>query len=161
MLKKVFVVVSALFVLAFALAACGPAATTATVPEVEPTVTTAAVAEEPVEQAPVETDPLAMYAPEAVGVAIVTAGSSTVFPLSERMKQRFEEEGFSGEITIDSIGSGGGYERFCVTGETDIANASRAIKDSEVEACRAIGREPIEIRVGTDTIDVRCPLIIL
>jgi phosphate transport system substrate-binding protein len=85
---------------------------------------------------------------------IVTAGSSTVFPLSERMADRFEDEGYSGVITIDSIGSGAGYERFCVQGETDIANASRAIKSSEVESCRSIGREPIEFRVGTDALAV-------
>ncbi len=94
------------------------------------------------------------FAPEAVSGAIVTAGSSTVFPLSERMKQRFEEEGFAGQLTIDSIGSGAGFERFCVDGETDISNASRAIKDSEVESCLAIGREPIEFRVGTDALAV-------
>ncbi len=85
---------------------------------------------------------------------IVTAGSSTVFPLAERMAERFEAEGYSGNITIDSIGSGGGYERFCVTGETDIANASRAIKDEEVASCEAIGRTPIEFRVGTDALAV-------
>lgn len=85
---------------------------------------------------------------------IVTAGSSTVFPLSEAMAARFQDEGYSGNITIDSIGSGAGYERFCVQGETDISNASRAIKDSEVESCRAIDREPIEFRVGTDALAV-------
>ena len=85
---------------------------------------------------------------------IVTAGSSTVFPLSERMAERFEEDGYSDEITIDSIGSGAGFERFCVAGESDIANASRAIKDSEVESCDEIGREPIEFRVGTDALAV-------
>ncbi len=85
---------------------------------------------------------------------IVTAGSSTVFPLSERMADRFLDEGYSGNITIDSIGSGAGFERFCVAGETDISNASRPIKDSEVESCRAIGREPIEFRVGTDALAV-------
>jgi len=153
MSKKVLAVVSIVFVLAFTLAACGPAATPTAAPVVEPTATTAPTAE-PVENTPVESDPLAMYAPNAVSGAIVTAGSSTVFPLSERMKQRFEEEGFTGDITIDSIGSGGGFERFCVSGETDIANASRAIKDSEVESCRAIGREPIEFRVGTDALAV-------
>jgi len=82
----------------------------------------------------------------------VSAGSSTVFPLSERMSQRFSEEGFTGNITIDSIGSGAGFERFCKTGETDISNASRAIKDSEVESCKAIGREPLAFRIGTDAI---------
>jgi len=96
----------------------------------------------------------AMYAPDTVTGAIVMAGSSTVFPLSERMKQRFEEEGFTGNLTIDSIGSGAGFERFCVAGETDISNASRAIKDSEVESCKAIGRKPVEFQVGIDALAV-------
>jgi len=77
-----------------------------------------------------------------------------VFPLSERMAERFRDEGYSGNITIDSIGSGAGFERFCVAGETDIANASRAIKDSELESCRAIGREPVEFHIGTDALAV-------
>ena len=85
---------------------------------------------------------------------IVTAGSSTVFPLSEAMVDRFIDEGYGGQITIDSIGSGAGFERFCDTGETDISNASRPIKDSEVESCQSIGREPIEFRVGTDALAV-------
>lgn len=92
--------------------------------------------------------------PLEVSGDIITAGSSTVFPLSERMAERFQDEGYSGNITIDSIGSGAGFERFCVAGETDIANASRAIKAEEVESCRAIGREPVEFRVGTDALAV-------
>jgi phosphate transport system substrate-binding protein len=70
------------------------------------------------------------------------------------MAERFLREGYSGNITIDSIGSGAGLERFCVAGETDIANSSRPIRESEVESCRAIGREPIEFRVGTDALAV-------
>ena len=84
---------------------------------------------------------------------IVTAGSSTVFPLSERMAELWTDEGGVAP-SIASIGSGAGFERFCVEGETDISNASRAIKDSEVESCAAIGREPIEFRVGTDALAV-------
>ena len=85
---------------------------------------------------------------------IISAGSSTVFPLSERMAGRFKEEGYQGNITIDCIGSGAGFERFCKSGETDISNASRPIKHSEVESCRAIGREPVEFRIGTDGLAV-------
>jgi phosphate transport system substrate-binding protein len=85
---------------------------------------------------------------------VVSAGSSTVYPLAERMAERFEDEGYAGKITIDSIGSGAGFERFCVTGETDVSNASRPIKDSEVESCNGLGREPIEFRVGTDALAV-------
>ena len=92
--------------------------------------------------------------PLAVSGAIVTAGSSTVFPLTERMAERFQDEGFSGNVTIDSIGSGAGFSRFCVEGESDISNASRPIRESERESCRAIGREPIEFRVGTDALAV-------
>ncbi|MGB9592906.1 MAG: PstS family phosphate ABC transporter substrate-binding protein, partial [Anaerolineae bacterium] len=82
------------------------------------------------------------------------AGSSTVFPLAERLAERFRDEGYSGNITIDSIGSGAGFERFCKAGETDISNASRPIKDSEREACRSIGREPLEFRIGTDALAI-------
>jgi len=85
---------------------------------------------------------------------IISAGSSTVYPLSEKIAEMFVDEGYSGNITIDSIGSGAGFERFCKAGETDISNASRAIKDSEVESCRALGREPLEFRVGTDALAV-------
>jgi len=70
------------------------------------------------------------------------------------MAELFRDEGYGGNITIDSIGSGAGFERFCKTGETDIANASRAIKDEEIANCQAIGREPVEFRVGTDGLAV-------
>ena len=85
---------------------------------------------------------------------IVSAGSSTVFPLSERLVERFKDEGYADNISVDSIGSGAGFERFCSSGETDVSNASRPIKDKEVANCLAIGREPIEIRVGTDALAV-------
>ena len=92
--------------------------------------------------------------PLEVQGTIVTAGSSTVYPLSERMVERFKDEGFPGNISVDSIGSGAGFERFCSSGETDVSNASRPINDKEVANCRAIGREPIESRVGTDALAV-------
>lgn len=92
--------------------------------------------------------------PLKVAGNIITAGSSTVFPLSERMAERFKEEGYSGTITIDSIGSGAGFERFTVAGETDIANASRGIKTKEIENAKKIGRVPLEFRVGTDALAV-------
>jgi phosphate transport system substrate-binding protein len=85
---------------------------------------------------------------------IITAGSSTVYPLTERMAELFRRDGYIDEITVDSIGSGAGFERFCEAGETDIANASRPIEQEEIELCAAIGRTPIEFRVGTDALAV-------
>ncbi|MBB6481717.1 PstS family phosphate ABC transporter substrate-binding protein [Spirochaeta isovalerica] len=92
--------------------------------------------------------------PLEVSGDIITAGSSTVFPLSEAMAERFADEGYAFNITVDSIGSGAGFERFCVAGETDISNASRPIKDKERTAAAEIGRDPIEFRVGTDALAV-------
>lgn len=147
MSKNVRSVLFAFVVLGLMLTACGAPVTEA--PVVEPTIAPT----QPIEEVPAE-DPMAMYAPGAVAGDIISAGSSTVFPLSERMKQRFEEEGFTGNITIDSIGSGAGFERFCVAGETDIVNASRKIKNSEVESCAGIGRAVVEFQVGIDALTV-------
>ncbi len=125
-------------------AACGQAAAEAPA---------AAVATEAPAQAPADVsaaNPMAVYAPASVTGDIISAGSSTVYPLSEAVAELFRDEGYAGNITIDSIGSGAGFERFCVAGETDISNASRAIKDDERASCRSIGREPLEFRVGTD-----------
>ncbi|MCB0090003.1 MAG: PstS family phosphate ABC transporter substrate-binding protein [Caldilineaceae bacterium] len=148
------------------LAAC-PASTPAA-PEAAPAEAEATATEAPAEEAateePAAEEPAADEAmsdnilpevdPTELSGDIITAGSSTVFPLAEAMAARFKDEGFSGNITIDSIGSGAGFERFCVAGESDISNASRAIKDSEIESCKAIGRTPIEFRVGTDALAV-------
>ncbi len=92
--------------------------------------------------------------PLEVKGAITAAGSSTVFPLSERMIERFKNEGYSGNITLDSIGSGAGFERWAVQAESDISNASRPIKEKEIKAARGNGREPIEFRLGTDALAV-------
>ncbi|MBX3035787.1 MAG: PstS family phosphate ABC transporter substrate-binding protein [Anaerolineales bacterium] len=144
-IARLFVFV--LVALSLVLAACGAPATEA------PVATEAPATEAPATEAVVE-DPMAIYAPEAVTGDIITAGSSTVFPLTERMKQRFEEEGYTGNLTVDSIGSGAGIERFCVAGETDIANSSRAIRDSEVESCAGIGRTVVGFLVGIDALAV-------
>jgi phosphate transport system substrate-binding protein len=147
------------------LAACGGEATTAppqTVPTEKPSggeavtgPTDTPAAEEPQDEEEMGSEGmLPSVDPLELSGNVISAGSSTVFPLAERMAGRFEDEGFAGQITIDSIGSGAGFERFCVAGETDVSNASRPIKDSEIESCREIGREPIEFRVGTDALAV-------
>ena len=85
-------------------------------------------------------------------VDIGIAGSSTVFPLSTEVLTQWIDEG-GPAYTIDSIGSGGGLERFCVEGASDIANASRQIDDEEFAACTETwGTEPIEVRVGSDAL---------
>ncbi len=144
------------------LAACQPAATPTAAPQATqpPTATQppqpTAVAEPTqvtVEQPKIQ---LPEVDPGEVSGDIYAAGSSTVYPLTEKIAELFKADGFEGKgnLKIDSIGSGAGFERFCKTGESDIANASRPIKSSEVEACAAINRTPIEFRVGTDALAV-------
>ena len=136
-----------LLIAALLMAACGGS-------DDEPeTASEPAAVKEPVAAAE-SMDSLPEVNPLEVSGDIITAGSSTVFPLSEAMAERFKDEGYPDNITIDSIGSGAGFERFCVAGESDISNASRPIKDSERESCAAINRIPIEFRVGTDALAV-------
>ena len=148
--------ISILILVALVVVGCSQtAAPTATTQAAEPTATAQAAA--PTATAappPAASGMLPEVNPLEVSGDIVSAGSSTVFPLAERLAERFQDEGYSGNITIDSIGSGAGYERFCEAGETDIANASRAIKATERESCRAIGRDAIEFRIGTDALAV-------
>lgn len=85
---------------------------------------------------------------------VLIAGSSTVFPLSTAVMTQWIDEG-GPDYQIDSIGSGGGFERFCVEGASDISNASRPIDEEETAACEETwGGAPIEIRVGTDALSL-------
>jgi len=152
MQRPIYKVLSLFILIAILLTACGGQETVAE-PQTESVAAPQTNAEEVIEGVQ-EGKMLPAVDPLAVSGNVVSAGSSTVFPLAEVMAARFQDEGFAGQITIDSIGSGGGFERFCETGETDVSNASRPIKDSEVESCAAIGRTPIEFRVGTDALAV-------
>ena len=143
-----------LLALVLVLAACSAPATPTAAPTAQATQAPTQAATQAPTPAPAKPGMLPEVNPLEVRGDIITAGSSTVFPLSERLAERFRDEGYSGNITIDMIGSGAGFERFCVAGESDIANASRPIKQSEIDSCRAIGREPIEFRVGTDALAV-------
>lgn len=77
-------------------------------------------------------------------------GSSTVFPISEAAAEDFQlQQKGKARITVGISGTGGGFKKFC-RGEIDIANASRPIHPSEVEKCRALGIEFIELPVAFD-----------
>lgn len=158
-MRRIFSIVLFVTVLSVVVAACSPTATATPTTEVAPTEVvqqpTATTAVEPTATVAVDVDPFDVNPAEYSG-DIVMAGSSTVYPVSEKIVEIFKADGYEGKgsLKLDSIGSGAGFERFCTTGETDITNASRAIKDSEVEACTAINRTPIEFRVGTDALAI-------
>lgn len=80
-------------------------------------------------------------------------GSSTVFPITEAIAEEFMGTNSDVNISVGVSGTGGGFKKFCA-GETVISNASRPIKDSEIELCAANGIEYEIIPVAYDAITV-------
>ena len=86
-------------------------------------------------------------------------GSSTVYPLSAVAAKYFETASKSvkkskgAKVTVGFSGTGGGFEKFC-RGETDMSNASRAIKSTEKAICDAAGIGFTEILIANDGLAV-------
>ncbi|WP_108814524.1 substrate-binding domain-containing protein [Loktanella sp. Alg231-35] len=87
---------------------------------------------------------------------VQVAGSSTVLPYASIVAEAFGENFEFPTPVVESGGSSSGLKRFCEgVGENtiDIANASRAIRESEVAACAENGvTDIIEVRIGYDGI---------
>lgn len=82
-------------------------------------------------------------------------GSSTVFPFSTMVAENFGKTSDFKAPIVESTGTGGGMKLFCSgVGEShpDITNASRAIKQTEVDKCKTNGVTPIEVLIGFDGI---------
>jgi phosphate transport system substrate-binding protein len=90
---------------------------------------------------------------EKASGAVVIDGSSTVEPLSSAAAELFMEENPDANVTVGTSGTGGGFEKFCA-GETDISDASRAIKESEIEKCKQNNIQYSELIVANDALSV-------
>ena len=82
-------------------------------------------------------------------------GSSTVYPFATAVAERFAQSNPSFKAPIvESTGTGAGMKLFCAgvgAQHPDITNASRRIKASELEDCRANGvNQVVEVPVGID-----------
>jgi len=90
---------------------------------------------------------------EALKGKIAIDGSSTVQPFAEAAAETFNEEQPDVNITVGGAGTGDGFEKFC-RGETDVSDASRAIEDDEIAACKKGGVDYTEVQVGNDGITI-------
>jgi phosphate transport system substrate-binding protein len=90
---------------------------------------------------------------EALSGSIVVSGSSTVLPITAAIADDFDDQNRGVAITVEGPGTGDGFKRFC-NGETDISNASRAIKDEEARSCADKGIEFVELKVAIDGLTV-------
>jgi phosphate binding protein len=89
----------------------------------------------------------------SLGGEIRIDGSSTVFPISEAVAEEFSLVSNT-RVNVAFSGTGGGFEKFC-RGETQISDASRPIKDDEVQACANAGIDDVvELQVAIDALTV-------
>lgn len=80
-------------------------------------------------------------------------GSSTVYPITEAVAEEYRNRHPDIRVTVGVSGTGGGFKKFA-RGETDISNASRPIKASEIKACAQNKIGFIEIPVAYDGLAV-------
>jgi phosphate transport system substrate-binding protein len=100
-----------------------------------------------------EEDPLGGFEEAALSGRITIDGSSTVAPLATYAAEQFRKAEAGVRITVGVSGTGGGFERFC-RGETDLANASRRVKDEERALCEKNRIRFFELQVANDGIAI-------
>ena len=96
--------------------------------------------------------------PAIAAEEIEVVGSSTVYPFSTVVAERFSQITANRAPKVEATGSGGGMQLFCGgIGENtpDITNASRRMKKSEQKLCNDNDiAEVIEVKIGYDGIVV-------
>ena len=89
---------------------------------------------------------------------ISIVGSSTVYPFSTVVAERFGKSGSFNTPKVESTGTGGGIKLFCAgvgVQYPDVVNASRRMKQGELDDCRKNGvGEVVEVTIGYDGIVV-------
>ena len=84
--------------------------------------------------------------------SVKISGSSTVLPISQFLAQEFSQDNGEVQISVDGPGTTDGFVLFC-KGQTDINDASRQIKDEEIQACKDGGvTNYVELEIGLDGI---------
>lgn len=84
---------------------------------------------------------------------IIIDGSSTVYPISAAVAEEFNIENPGVDISVALSGTGGGMKKF-TAGEIDIVDASRPIKQEEIDKAKANGIDFVEFTVAYDGISV-------
>ncbi len=89
---------------------------------------------------------------------IEIVGSSTVYPFSTTVAEQFSKKTGNAAPKVESTGSGGGFKMFCEgagVDTPDITNASRRMKNSELETCGKNGVDVVtEVKIGFDGIAI-------
>ena len=89
----------------------------------------------------------------STGEAIQNKGSDTLVNIALAWAEAYQNVAPEVTVAVTGGGSGTGIAAL-INGTVDIANASRAMKDSEIEEAQANGFEPIEHVVAIDALAV-------
>lgn len=84
---------------------------------------------------------------------IQNRGSDTLVNVAQAWAERYGEVNPNVAVAVSGGGSGTGISAM-INGTVDIANASRSMRESEIEAARAGGNEPVEHIVGFDALAI-------
>ncbi len=80
-------------------------------------------------------------------------GSSTVAPVTTVIAEEFSRKHPTVRVPVGTSGTGGGFKKFCA-GEISICNASRHIKETEIELCKKNGIEYLELEICLDGLTI-------
>ncbi len=86
-------------------------------------------------------------------VVLQNKGSDTLINVAQAWAEAYRTVNPNVAIAVTGGGSGTGISAM-INGTVDIANASRAMSDSEIQAARANGQDPVEFTVGVDALAV-------
>lgn len=90
---------------------------------------------------------------QGVSGAIFVSGSSTVQPISQAVSEDFKAANLDFGFTVEGPGTGPGFAALCAD-DSDVADASRKIKDAEAQACADAAVEYTELKIAYDGITV-------
>jgi phosphate transport system substrate-binding protein len=85
--------------------------------------------------------------------SIKADGSSTVYPITQAVAEKFRDEKPGVRVAVSRSGTGGGFKKFS-HGEIDICDASRPITDVEKKACEDAHIEYVELKIAYDGLAV-------
>ena len=80
-------------------------------------------------------------------------GSSTVYPITEAIAEEFRAVQPEVKVTVGLSGTGGGFKKF-TRGEIDMNNASRNIKQEEIDAATTSKIGFLELKIAYDGLTV-------
>jgi len=96
---------------------------------------------------------LAVFFAGNVFASVILEGSTTVLPISQKAAEQYMNANPKADITVRGGGSGVGINSL-IAGTCDIADASRAMQDSEIATAKSKGVNPNEIVIAKDGIAV-------